>query len=222
MLEGTKRYAVLTLTLAIAAGCGSSTKTKGPATADTPKTGATDASSKTAPSKPAPPPRHAMNAGDNPTTRSGRGEPSLDDVFRLPAWVIIDEKGGRFIEKDDHPDVHWQIEGPVSATPSFRVEAYKPLLGDPRDFACTLYSESEIDGSKVAYAMEAKTGSFKTGQRYSLLRPGDDFILRNLTTGDVVTQIPSLLPGTYVIAAGVKNLQTGAEGLAISRFAVAE
>lgn len=166
--------------------------------------------------------RAAFTAQSNPTTRDRGGEPSLDDFYRPAVWVYIDGNEGRFIERDGNPQVQWQIDGPVSALPTFRVEAFAPLLGTPKDFLCTLDTIEADDGSKVAYAIKANEGAFILGRDYSLLCPGEDFVIRNRTTGDVVSEVAPLVPGTYLLAAGLKNLDTGNEGLAITYFTVRE
>ncbi len=166
--------------------------------------------------------RTPITAEDNPTTRGGRGEPSLDAFDRPAAWIYIDGQEGRFIERDGHPQVQWIINGPVSATPKFRVEAYEPLLGTPTNFNCVVDTVQSVDGSKVIYAVAADEGTFVVGQEYSLLQPGDDFKLRNRVSGDVVTEIAPLVPGTYMIVAGIKNGETGKEGLAVTYFTVGE
>lgn len=166
--------------------------------------------------------RTAFTANDNPTTVDGRGEPSLDDAHRPAAWIFIDDRQGKFIERDGNPQVQWLIENPVSTSPTFRVEAYGPLLGTPQDFNCVVNTMEAADGSYITYAIAAVDGTFTLGREYSLLMPGADFIVRNRTTGDVVSEIPPLSPGTYVIAAGIKNLRKGREGLAITYFTVGE
>ncbi len=166
--------------------------------------------------------RTAFTARNNPTTRDRGGEPSLDDFYRPAVWVYIDGKEGGFIERDGNPQVQWQIQGPVSASPTFRVEAFAPLLGTPKDFLCTLDTIEASDGSKVAYAIKANEGTFILGRDYSLLCPGENFVIRNRTTGDVVSEVAPLVPGTYLLAAGAKNTDTGKEGLAITYFTVRE
>ena len=127
-----------------------------------------------------------------------------------------------FIESNGKPQVEWVIDGFVSSSPTFRVEAYEPLLGTPRDFSCTLDTVKSADGSKIAYSIKAVTGTFKTGHDYPLLRPGKDFVVRNRTTGDVVSEIAPLVTGQYMIAAGVKNLDASTEGVAITYFTVGD
>lgn len=111
-------------------------------------------------------------------------------------------------------------QGPGEFLPTFRVEAYGPLLGTPKDFACTLDTFESADGSAIAYGIKAAEGTFEAGYDYSLLKPGDNFTVRNRITGDVVSEIPPFVPGIYLIAAAVKNLETGKEGLAITYFTV--
>ncbi len=166
--------------------------------------------------------RAAFTAENNPTTLAGRGEPSLDDFFRLPAWIYVDGKEGKFIEREDKPQVQWLIEEPVGYSPTFRVEAYEPLLGTPKDFTCQLDTVDSPEASTIAYSFQANPGTFRVGHEYSLLKPGNDFTIRNRESGDVVTEIPPLVPGTYVLWAGIKNLEAGKEGLAITYFTVAE
>ena len=168
------------------------------------------------------PARQALTASSNPTTKDGRGEPSLDDIFRPAAWVYIDGQPGRFIEADGNPEAFWTVNGPVSSAPTFRVEAYAPLLGTPKNFNCVIKSVEPIDGADIVYSFAADAGSFELGRTYSLLKPGENFTVRNNGTGDLVTEIPTLLPGKYMIAAGVKNTDSGKEGLAMTRFTVGE
>ena len=70
--------------------------------------------------------------------------------------------------------------------------------------------------------LKAVTGTFKTGHDYPLLPPGKDFVVRNRTTGDVVSEIAPLVTGQYMIAAGVKNLDASTEGVAITYFTVGD
>jgi hypothetical protein len=160
--------------------------------------------------------------GSNPTALAGRGEPSLDDAFRPAAWVYVDGQAGKFIDRDGNPQVQWVIDTPVSPSPTFRVQAYGPLMGTPRDFACTLDAHQASEGTTVAYAIKAAEGTFKTGHDYSLLHPGEGFTIRNRLTGDVVSEIAPLEPGSYLIAAGIKNLETGKEALAVTQFVVGD
>ena len=143
----------------------------------------------------------------NPTTLAGRGEPSLDDIHRPAAWIFVDGQEGKFIEHDGNPQVQWMIDGPVSTSPIFRVEAFEPLLGAPKDLACTLDTVDSADGSAIAYAIKADEGTFQLGRDYALLQPGD---------------IAPLAQGIYLFAAGVKNAKTKKEGLAITYFTVGE
>lgn len=158
---------------------------------------------------------------DNPTSRDSRGEPSLEDVFRPAAWVHIDGKAGRFKVKDGKFQSNWTIEQPVSELPTFRVEAYEPLLGKPTNFVCILDRIDEGADPKIAYAIKAEDKSFQTGKTYSLADLGKTFTIRNRLTGDLVQKIAALPPGTYVLAAGIKNADTGKEALAMTQFVVA-
>jgi hypothetical protein len=163
-----------------------------------------------------------FTADDNPTTNGGRGAPTLDDFFAPAAWIYVDGMAGMYLEQDGNPQVQWVIEAPTNSMPTFRAEAFAPLVGDARDFACTVDTVDSADGSTVAYAIKADEGTFRLGQTYSLCQPGSNFTIRNRMTGDVVTEIAPLTPGTYVIAGSVKNLQTGKEALAITYFTVSE
>jgi hypothetical protein len=166
--------------------------------------------------------RTSFTAEDNPTARDGRGAPDLNEFYRPAAWIYVDGQEGKFVEEGGQLRVQWVIEAPVSGSPTFRVEAFEPLLGTPKDFACTLDTAGTGGSSSTAYAIKAVEGTFEVGREYSLLRPGDNFVVRNRVSGDVVQEIPPLPAGGYMIAAGVKNLQTGKEGLAITSFTVAE
>ena len=161
-----------------------------------------------------------LTAQSNPTTDGGRGTPSLDDFFRPAAWIHVGGQAGTFSSEGGKPKLEWEIKRPVGSSPTFRVEAFEPLLGNPKEFSCTL---EIIKGSgKTAYAISSKKGKFSSGTEYSLLKPGDDFVIRNRTSGDVVREIAPLEPGTYVIAAGIKNAKTGKEALVVTYFTVRE
>jgi len=166
--------------------------------------------------------RTEMTREKNPTTLAGRGEPSLDDPERPAAWIYIDGRSGRFTEREGHPQLEWVVERPVSPTPTFRVESYGPLLGTPRDFKYLLKTVEAADGSEVSYAVSAVDKTFVVGRDYPLLKPGDNFVIRNWTTGDVVREIAPLAPGTYLIAGGVTNVTNGKEAAAITYFTVGE
>lgn len=168
------------------------------------------------------PHRTTFDAANNPTAQADRGAPSLTDRFRLGSWIYVDGRDGAFVERDGKPQVEWVIDGSVSSSPTFRVEAYEPLLGTPRDFSCTLDTVESADGSTIAYSIKAVTGTFKTGHDYPLLHPGKDFVVRNRLTGDVVSEIAPLVRGQYMIAAGVKNLAASTEGVAITYFTVGD
>ena len=158
----------------------------------------------------------------NPTTRAGRGVPDLSAADRPAAWIYVDGEEGRFTEKDGHPWIQWIVDAPVSRAPTFRVEVYEPLLGSAKDFQCALQTHEAPDGSTVYYLIKAKPGTFEVGKEYSLLKPGDNFVIRDAMTKQIVNEIASLTPGTYGIVGGVKNSDTGREGLAITYFTVGE
>lgn len=159
---------------------------------------------------------------DNPTTRAGRGVPDLKSVHRHAAWIYIDNEEGQFIEKDGQPQIQWVISTPVNRSPTFRVEVYEPLLGAPKDFNCVLQTETAYDGSRVVYGIRATEGTFETGKEYSLLAPGDNFVIFDQLTKAAIDRIPLLSPGTYGIVGGVTNTQKEARGLAITYFTVGD
>lgn len=161
-----------------------------------------------------------MTAANNPTTMAGRGAPDIEDRNRPAAWIYIDGKAGLFKEQEGHQLLQWFTDGEVSSAPTFRVEAYEPLLGTPKDFKAVLRSVEAADGSDIVYGILAYDNAFEVGQDYSLLNPGESFIIRNGQTGDVVKEIAPLSPGTYALAAGVKNAATGKETLAVTYFTV--
>ncbi len=163
-----------------------------------------------------------ITAADNPTTMAGRGAPDLDDKDRPAAWIYIDGHAGHFKDEGGHPLLQWFTDGSVSPTPTFRVEAYEPLLGTPKDFKAVLRTVETADGSNIVYGISAYDGTFEIGKDYSLLNLGEGFIVRNGLTSDTVKEISPLAPGTYAIAAGVKNAATGKETLAVTYFTVAE
>jgi hypothetical protein len=161
-----------------------------------------------------------FTTSNNPTKSSGRGEPSLDQPERPAAWILVDDHQGSFMERDGHPQLQWIIDKAVTPTPTFRVEVYEPLLGNkPTKFNYLLKALS-AEGGEVTYAVSAKNGAFTLGRQYLLLNPGDDFVIRNWTTGDEVRQIAPLPPGTYVLAATVGA--AGKETAAVTEFRVGE
>lgn len=168
--------------------------------------------------------REKSTAKDNPTARDGRGEPDLNDFFRPAAWVYVDGKAGKFVnDRKNKPQVHWLIEKPVGSSPTFRIEVYEPLLGIPKDMNFLLNTVRMTgDSPDILYAISMAKGKFVVGKEYSLLKPGKDFTVRNNVSGDLVEEIPPLLPGLYRIVAGVKNLQDDKEALAITYFRVAK
>lgn len=166
--------------------------------------------------------RATLTAENNPTALAGRGEPDLDDWLRPAAWIYIDGQAGQFLEVDGNPQGQWTINDPVSSSPTFRVDAYGPLLGKPRDFNCVLQPVDVSDENTVTYVFSAVKGTFQVGREYSLLQPGKNFTIRNYSTGDVVLQIPRLAPGRYLVAAGVKNHEIGREGHAVTYFTAGE
>lgn len=164
--------------------------------------------------------RVPYTAEKNPTAVAGRGEPSLEDVMRPAAWVLIDGNEGRYIELDGHPHVEWVIDEPVSATPTFRAEAFEPLMGVPTHFQCALKSRNEDDESVgVYYGIAAKEGTFEIGKEYSLVSPGKNFVIRD-SAGNTIDEIGSLGPGKYMVAAGIKNPEAEKEALAITFFTI--
>jgi len=163
-----------------------------------------------------------FTAENNPTTLAGRGAPDLEDKDRPAAWIFVDGKAGKFMDRDGRPQLQWVIEEPVSATPKIHVVGYEPLLGDAKDFNCVLRTVESGDGSEVYYGIASKPGVFQPGKDFSLLNPGGDFVIRNGATQDLVERIAPLAPGTYAIAGGLRNKQTGKEALAVTYFTVAE
>jgi len=184
--------------------------------ADSPTTGST---ASTAAAAPAPPMK--MDAKNNPTAASDRGEPSLDDKDRPAVWVYVDGKSGKFAEQAGQKLLQWMIDDAVSTKPTVRVEAYEPLLGAPKDFKCVLKTVQSNDGSYIDYRIYAKEGTFEVGRDYNLLTPGDNFTIRNAMSDDMVKEIGPLHPGTYAIAASLRNGQTGKESSGVTYFSVA-
>jgi len=161
-----------------------------------------------------------FTAANNPTTMAGRGAPDLDNPQSPAAWVFIDGKGGKFKEEGGQPLLQWFVDDAVGSSPKFRVEAFEPLLGTPRDFKAVLRTIESEDGSDLVYGIAARDGMFEVGREYSLLNPGDDFVVRNGLTGDEVKEISPLPAGKYAIAAGVTNSASGQQTLAVTYFTV--
>ena len=164
--------------------------------------------------------RVPYTAERNPTVLAARGEPSLEDVMRPAAWVLIDGYEGEYVEVDGNPHVEWVIDAPVSTKPTFRAEAFEPLLGVPTNFQCALKSREEGDQAVgIYYGIAAKEGTFQIGKEYSLVAPGEDFVIRD-QLGNVIEEIGELTPGKYLVAAGIKNTETEKEALAITYFTI--
>lgn len=164
--------------------------------------------------------REAYTAENNPTTKAGRGAPDLEKPQSPAAWVFIDGKEGKFKEQGGQPLLQWIIDDPVGATPKFRVEAFEPLLGTPKDFKAVLRTIESEDGTDLIYGIAAREGAFEVGKEYSLLNPGESFVVRNAMTGDEIKEIAPLPAGKYAIAAGVINSTTGKQSLAVTYFTV--
>ena len=167
-------------------------------------------------------PRVIFTADNNPTTNAGRGAPSVEDQFRQAAWIFVDDKDGKFIEKDGMPQIQWVIGEPVSRSPTFRVETFQPLVGAPKDFNCLLRSLDNHDGPDIYYGIQAAPGTFEVGKDYSLLDPGANFTIRNGFTRDEVSKIDALPPGRYMITGGVGAPSSDKRVLAVTHFTVGE
>ena len=161
-----------------------------------------------------------FTVSSNPTKSGGRGEPSLDNAGRPAAWILVDDHQGKYIEREGHAQLQWVIDEPVTPSPTFRVEVYEPLLGDEPTKFNFLLKAVDSEGGEVTYAVSATKGAFVPGARYSLLHPGDGFIIRNWNTGDEVRRIAPLPPGTYLLAATIGD--SGRETAAVTEFRVGE
>ncbi|MBU0718367.1 MAG: hypothetical protein KJ749_08980 [Planctomycetes bacterium] len=161
-------------------------------------------------------------AENNPTAKAGRGDPTLDKITQPAAWILIDGYEGRYTEVNGNPQVQWIIDEPVSATPTFRVEGFEPLLGKPTDFSCLLKTIEPPDGVPgIQFGIAANEGTFEAGRDYSLTAPGDDFVIRD-PTGATLTDIGPLDPGRYLVAGGLKQTGTDTRVVAITYFTVGE
>lgn len=175
---------------------------------------------KKAESKAEPVKREAFTGENNPTTKGGRGAPDLENPQSPSAWIFVDGKAGKFKEENGQKLLQWFIEEPVKSTPKFRVEAFEPLLGTPKEFKAVMRTVEPAEGVDLVYGIAAKEGTFELGKEYSLLNPGENFTIRNGVTGDEVKEIAPLPSGKYAIAAGIKNSSTGKETLAVTYFTV--
>jgi len=164
--------------------------------------------------------REAITAANNPTTAGGRGAPDLEKTQAPAAWIYVDGKSGKFKEEGGQPLLQWFIDEPVCATPTFRAEAFEPLLGVPKDFKAVLRTVESEDGSDLVYGIAANDGTFVLGKEYTLLSPGENFMIRNGATGDIIKEIAPLPPGKYAIAGAVSNTSTGKQALAVTYFTV--
>ncbi len=166
------------------------------------------------------PARAKLTSTNNPTTLAGRGAPSLDAADRPAAWVYVDGKAGTFVDHEGQPQLQGVIDQPIGRSPTIRVEAYDPLLGTPRDLKYLLRTVESADGNMISYAVSSYDGTFEVGREYSLLNPGENFVVRNWHSGDEVRQIAPLSPGTYMIAATVANRDSNKSAAAVTYFTV--
>ena len=162
-------------------------------------------------------------AQNNPTKRDRHQDPdpTLQDEFLPAAWVLIDGMEGTFIEIDGNPQLQWIVEEPVSSSPTFRVEAFEPVMGSPTVFRCALRTDEAVDGSSVTYGIASQDGEFQVGREYSLVSPGSGFVIRT-ATGDIVDGIGPLAPGRYFLAASVNNPESEKTALAVTSFTVGQ
>jgi len=158
---------------------------------------------------------------DNPTTRAGRGAPSLDVPGRPSAWIYMDGHVGRFVEENGQPLLQMVIDEPVSPMPTFRVEVYEPLLGRPRTARFFLQDVGGT-GALVRYAFAAND-TFQVGHDYYLCNPGESFTVRaNPLTPDEeeVDHFGPLPPGAYLIAVSVEGENPEDQTAAVTFFTV--
>ena len=160
-------------------------------------------------------------AAHNPTKDAARGDPDLQDEFRPAAWVLIDGMEGSFTEIDGNPQLQWIVDEPVSSSPTFRVEAFEPIMGKPTVFKCALRTDEAVDGSNVTYGIASQEGEFQVGREYSLVSPGKGFVIRT-ATGDILDGIGPLAPGRYYLAASVNNPESKRTALAVTYFTVGQ
>ncbi len=162
-------------------------------------------------------------ATTNSSAKSGQGKPSLDNLAQPAAWINIDGNAGEYHnDADGQPMTPWYITMPASATPTFRVNVHKPLLGEAVDFQCIIQSQDMSDkATAIAYGLKANDGTFELGQDYNLLSPGENFVLRKAATDVIITNADPLAAGDYVIAATLTNRENSKSAVAISYFTIA-
>lgn len=160
-------------------------------------------------------------ATDTPTMQAGRGKPSLTDPQRPAAWIYIDGKSGQYAEVDGQPTLQWVIDEPVSATPTFRVDIYQPLLKKAGGFDGMLTRLEPKEEKRVDYLIAAGAGAFSPGTEYSLVEPGEGFVLRSFGDRKIIEKMDPLAPGTYMLVGSVRNAKSGKQALAVTTFTVA-
>lgn len=167
--------------------------------------------------------RVAYTAQNNPTKRDRQKDPdpTLQDEFRPAAWVLIDGMEGTFTEVDGNPQLQWIVEDTVSSSPTFRVEAFEPIMGSPTVFRCALRTIEAVDGSNITYGIASQEGEFQVGRDYSLVSPGNGFVIRT-ATGDIVDGISPLAAGRYFLVASVNNPESDKTALAVTAFTVGQ
>ena len=59
--------------------------------------------------------------------------------------------------------LQWFIDDPVNSSPKFRVEAFGPLMGTPKDFKAALAVSRPGRALTLVYGIAAKEGTFEVG-----------------------------------------------------------
>ncbi len=169
--------------------------------------------------------RGRLTMAYNPTTASGRGVPTLDQVDRPCAWFVLDGKKGHF----KTGKLEWYIEEPVSARPSFSIWVVEELVGELVNVRIILrrLMTSEAGNAPMAddlwqYRLEARAdGLCEMGREYPLCTTGDVFHMLDTRTREYVEEMPELPPGDYVMLGDITGTKAPKKSVLVTRFTVA-
>ena len=160
----------------------------------------------------------------NPTTASGRGEPTLEDIQRPCAWFVLDGREGAF--KTDM--LQWYITEPVSSRPTISIWVVNELLGELVDVRITLrkFESSDSDQPPRAdllwqYSLSARAdGLLKAGEEYPLCTSGEFLHILNTRTREYEEEVPELTPGNYAMIGYVTGTASPVKTLVVTYFTV--
>lgn len=159
---------------------------------------------------------------DNPTTRAGRGRPSVSEIKSPCVWFLVDGKEGEY--KDD--GFIWVLLEPVRAAPTFSIEVVPGLAGNIVDVEFYIMEQLGPGDRRNAeelkqYAFRARAeGLVKPGQPYDLCCCSEQFLIKDMATQRELESIPALSPGEYTAACQVRWDSSREPTFVVTRFRV--